>query len=51
MPPAKGSAPTKSAWGGAKRGGSEGTFTDKEKPQQIRTSNITAAKGIMGLKV
>ena len=47
MPPAKGSAPTKSAWGGGSggRGKSKSAYVDKEKPAQIRDSNITAAKG------
>ncbi|XP_072023625.1 T-complex protein 1 subunit delta-like [Amphiura filiformis] len=47
MPPAKGKAPPKSAWGGGKRkAGSQGAYVDKEKPASIRESNITAAKAV-----
>ena len=48
MPPTKGGASAKpSAWGGntRKAKGQQGQFVDKEKPTQVRISNITAAKG------
>lgn len=49
MPPTKGGASAKpSAWGGntRKAKGQQGQFVDKEKPTQVRISNITAAKGV-----